>query len=109
MNVPNSIHGESLITQPAGGIWDEEKSSVLWCVAELGSGEKFQLQARFEMSRPDISMKDLNFPVVVRCQCLSAQLSDIEIEVSAISDSLQVDFIAKVARRYRLSHKERHA
>merc|ERR1712032_293795 len=52
MGVTTEICGETLITQPVGGVWNAAKRSVIWCVSELGDGEKFQLQAKFEMN-PD--------------------------------------------------------
>jgi hypothetical protein len=108
MGVPDEVIGESLMTQPAGGVWEEAKKSVIWCVSELGEGEKFQLQVRFEMAngmaknsaKPD-------FPVLVRSQCLFAQLSDIELEVSDIPDVYPADIAMKLARRFRLAHRER--
>jgi len=47
------------------------------------------------------------FPVLVRCQCLFAQLSDIEVEVRDIPDVFPADVGMKLARRFRLSHRER--
>jgi len=108
MGVPTEIRGETLTTQPAGGVWNESKRSVIWCVSELGSGEKFQLQARFEVDDtydPDDEMP--KFPVLVRCQCLFAQLSDVELEVRDIPDRYPTDVAMKLARRFRLSHRER--
>jgi hypothetical protein len=108
MGVPDEVIGGSLMTQPAGGVWEESKKSVIWCVSELGEGEKFQLQVRFEMvnGSADASVKP-DFPVLVRSQCLFAQLSDIELEVSEIPDSHPAEIAMKLARRYRLAHRER--
>ena len=50
MGVPPEVNGESLTTSPPGGVWNASKRSVIWCVSELGGGEKFQLQARFEIA-----------------------------------------------------------
>jgi hypothetical protein len=108
MGVANNVRGESLVTQPAGGVWNASKRSVIWCVSELGDGEKFQLQARFEMD-PDSNRDEQDvpkFPVLVRCQCMYAQLSDIEVEVRD-TDAFPADISMKVARRFRLSHQER--
>jgi len=38
MGVPDEVIGETLATQPAGGVWNESKRSVIWCVSELGDG-----------------------------------------------------------------------
>lgn len=110
MGVPDEVNGESLVTQPAGGVWNESKRSVIWCVSELGGGEKFQLQARFELvgelsSNPE-NEKPM-FPVLVRCQCLFAQLSGVELEVRDIPDVFPAEISMKLARRFRLVHRER--
>jgi Muniscin C-terminal mu homology domain len=112
MGVPDTVvHGESLVTQPAGGIYDASKSSVIWCVSELGCGEKFQLQARFEMKENSTtpSKNDLNFPVVVRCQCLHVQLSGVGFDVRHNPQLLPADILMKVASRFRLSHREKNS
>jgi hypothetical protein len=83
---------------------------VIWCVSELGDGEKFQLQARFELKDNlpyDPEVDKPKFPVLVRCQCLFAQLSGVEIDVRDIPDIFPADVAMKLARRFRLSHRER--
>ena len=107
MDVPDLVVGETLMTQPAGGVWDESKDCVLWCVSELGGGEKFQLQARFETVDETVVSDDLLFPVTVRCQCLFAQLSDLELELRDIPEVYPAEMTMKVARRFRLSHREK--
>lgn len=110
MGVPEEVVGESLVTHPEGGVWNESKRSVIWCVSELGSGEKFQLQGHFQMEDGFIPQSEEDkpkFPVLVRCQCLFAQLSDVELEVSDIADVYPADVTMKLARRFRLSHRER--
>ena len=107
MSAPDAVVGETLLTQPAGGVWDEEKRGVVWCVSELGGGEKFQLQARFETIKNRTSKEALQFPVTVRCQCLFAQLSEIELEVREMPDLYSAEVAMKVARRFRLSHREK--
>lgn len=109
MAVPPTVKGESLVTSPPGGVWDQEKRSVLWCVSELGEGEKFQLQAQFEMDdqvHAEEASKSM-FPVVVRSQCMYAQLSDVELEVGDVPELWPADVAIKLARRFRLSHRER--
>ena len=109
MGVPPVVKGESLTTSPPGGVWNASKRSVIWCVSELGGGEKFQLQARFEIE-PDaagVTTEKPKFPVLVRCQCMYAQLSDVEVEVKDIREVFPADVKMKLARRFRLSHRER--
>jgi len=108
MGVPDDVIGGSLVTQPSGGVWEASKKSVIWCVSELGEGEKFQLQARFEMvdATANSSTKP-EFPVLVRAQCLFSQLSGIELEVTDIADVHPADIAVKLARRFRLAHRER--
>jgi len=110
MGVPLEVRGESLTTSPAGGVWNAAKRSVIWCVAELGDGEKFQLQAQFELNEEKIAAGEKEkpkFPVLVRCQCMYAQLSDVELEVTDIPDVFPAEVAMKLARRFRLSHRER--
>ena len=120
MGVPvDAVYGESLVTQPAGGVYDTTKASVIWCVSELGCGEKFQLQARFDMMKQNnnnrdanVNADDLNFPVLVRCQCLHVQLSGVGFEVrnnNAASPLPTTDMIMKIASRFRLSHREKNS
>ncbi|KAL3936028.1 MAG: hypothetical protein SGARI_002735, partial [Bacillariaceae sp.] len=110
MGVPPAVVGETLTTSPPGGVWNASKRSVIWCVSELGGGEKFQLQARFEID-PDAPEEDDDekpkFPVLVRCQCMYAQLSDVEVDVKDIPQVVNADLKMKLARRFRLSHRER--
>eukprot|EP00934_Nitzschia_sp_Nitz4_P008705 Nitzschia sp. Nitz4//scaffold35_size145790//77385//79715//NITZ4_003030-RA/size145790-augustus-gene-0.135-mRNA-1//-1//CDS//3329549124//8695//frame0 len=108
MGVPSAVRGDSLTTSPAGGVWNESKRSVIWCVSELGGGEKFQLQARFEVDPGAASDgEDPKFPVLVRCQCMYAQLSDVQVEVNDMPDVAPADLKMKLTRRFRLSHRER--
>lgn len=46
------------------------------------------------------------FPVLVRCQCMYAQLSDVEVTVQNLVD-MPAEIAMKVARRFRLYHQER--
>lgn len=108
MGVPPGIIGESLVTQPPGGVWNESKRSVIWVVSELGNGEKFQLQARFEVNDTEEDIgDDPQFPVLLRCQCLHSQLTDVELEVRDVPEVFPADIQTKIARRYRLSHREK--
>lgn len=110
MGVPLEVRGESMLTHPPGGVWNASKRSVVWCVAELGDGEKFQLQAQFEIldeKRAEAEIEKPKFPVLVRCQCMYAQLSDVELEVRDIPDVFNAEIAMKLARRFRLSHRER--
>lgn len=117
MAVPSTVKGETLTTSPSGGVWNASKRSVLWCVAELGDGEKFQLQAQFEMDK-DARLEDgdtntkkgkslPSFPVLVRCQCMYAQLSAVKLDVGNLSDAFPANISMKLARRFRLSHREK--
>ena len=107
MGVANDIKGETLVTQPAGGVWNASKRSVIWCVSELGDGEKFQLQARFEIDSENAGEEVPKFPVLVRCQCMGSQLSDVSVAARDQADVFPAEVATKVARRYRLSHQER--
>lgn len=108
MPVSKCIKGESLATQPPGGVWNNEKRSVRWCVEKLGQGEKFQLQAQFQMTDIAGNLDEQPvFPILIRCQCLYSQLSQIELDAGEASTAFPVDLSVKLARRFRLSHKEK--
>eukprot|EP00584_Thalassiosira_punctigera_P010680 CAMPEP_0172538988 /NCGR_PEP_ID=MMETSP1067-20121228/10277_1 /TAXON_ID=265564 ORGANISM="Thalassiosira punctigera, Strain Tpunct2005C2" /NCGR_SAMPLE_ID=MMETSP1067 /ASSEMBLY_ACC=CAM_ASM_000444 /LENGTH=307 /DNA_ID=CAMNT_0013324599 /DNA_START=62 /DNA_END=986 /DNA_ORIENTATION=+ len=109
MSVPPGVRGDSLKCNPPGGVWNESKRVVLWCVSELGGGEKFQLQSVFEIEEEflDSLEGDLDFPVLARCQCSGAQLSDVALEVSNVgSDIFPAEVSKSVVRRFRVSHKD---
>lgn len=115
MSVPPGVHGNSLQCNPPGGVWNESKRVVLWCVSELGGGEKFQLQSIFEiegwllndLGGEEGMAEKLEFPVLSRCQCPGAQLSDVALEVSDIgSNDFPAEVSKTVVRRFRVSHKE---
>lgn len=106
MSVPDGVRGETLICNPPGGVWNETKRVVLWCVSELGGGEKFQLQSVFELADESLNNNELEFPVLARCQCTGGQLSDVALEVSDVSDVYPVEVSKSFARRFRVSHKE---
>lgn len=111
MSVPDGVRGDTLQCNPPGGVWNESKRVVLWCVSELGGGEKFQLQSIFEMDESLLNSKgediadQLEFPVLARCQCTDALLSDISFHVEH-SESFPAEVSQTIARRFRVSHKE---
>ena len=111
MSVPDGVRGETLQCNPPGGVWNETKRVVLWCVSELGGGEKFQLQSIFEIDDSLLNnekemAEELEFPVLARCQCTDALLTDVSFDVRDISDSFPAELSHTVARRFRVSHKE---
>jgi len=105
MAVPSTVLGETLFSQPPGGIWNEEKRSVIWCVNELGPGQKIQMQAQFDLIEELVDDKLLKFPVLIRCQSMFNQLSSVKIDVSSRGNPDDVNM--KITRRFRLSHKEK--
>jgi hypothetical protein len=119
MGVPKGIvKGQTLRCNPPGGTFNDQKSVVLWCVSELGGGEKFQLQAMFDLEDEYLDAENdadataelaskLEFPVLARCQCSGAQLSDISLDVADIADHYPAEINWNIVRRFRVSHKEK--
>ena len=108
MAIPQNVFGDTLTTHPVGGIYNTEKNSVIWRVSQLGPGEKFQLVAKFKLDKSiDRFGKVPSFPVVVRCQSLYAHLSGIVVECEDEPRGFPADVNTKVARRFRVSHRER--
>ena len=105
MSVPEGVRGDTVQCNPPGGVWNEAKRVVLWCVSELSGGEKFQLQSIFELQHSSTET-ELEFPVLARCQCSGAQLSDVVVEASDVSDEFPAEVTKNLVRRFRVSHKE---
>mmetsp|Transcript_45841 Transcript_45841/g.53635 ORF Transcript_45841/g.53635 Transcript_45841/m.53635 type:complete len:1446 (-) Transcript_45841:74-4411(-) len=119
MAVPRHVKGETVATSPVGGIWDGEERCVLWCVAELGNGEKFQLQAQFELVPSEIlnpqsdavtgtgkEGRPEDFPVLVRCNCEHSQLTTVGIRLED-APGVPTDISMSLKKRFKLSHKEK--
>ena len=106
--VPTNVIGETLVTQPVGGVYNPSRRSVIWCVSQLGAGEKFQLHANFRMEGK-VKGEKPSFPILVRCQSLYAHLSGIVVECEDEPKGFPADVNTKVARRFRVSHREREA
>ena len=123
MSVPDAVRGETLQCNPPGGVWDGPGRTVTWRVNGLGPGEKFQLQSVFEAAgvdpagdgdgaegdAADGATEDggMEFPVLARCQCQGAQLSDVGVDV-APSPPGPAEVGRDVVRRFRVSHRETH-
>jgi len=112
MSVPTGILGETLRCNPPGGVWNDEKKVVLWCVSELGGGEKFQLQALFDIDATVLGeegnlVEKIEFPVLARCQCSGFQLSAVAFEVTDMPDMYPAEVSKSLIRRFRVSHKEK--
>ena len=106
MTIPNNVAGESVSTQPEGGVWNPKKRSVMWCVKELGQGEKFILQAQFTLLQTfEESGIDPTFPIAIRCQSMSTQLSSIVMDCSD-AKGFPGEVTTKIARRFRVSQRE---
>lgn len=107
MSVPDKVIGDSVSTQPEGGVWSEEDRSVVWSVKELGVGEKFQLQAQFLFVKGfDENSEKLYFPVMVRCHSMATQLSDIHFQCSDVPKGFPADVSMSFANRFRISQRE---
>jgi hypothetical protein len=110
MTVPDNVIGESLTTQPVGGTYNATKRNVIWCVSQLGSGQKFQLHAQFKLEKTVEEFNEApSFPLLVRCQSLYTQLSGIIVECEDEPKGFPADVNTKVARRYRIAHEEQDA
>uniref|UniRef100_A0A7S2L704 MHD domain-containing protein n=1 Tax=Leptocylindrus danicus TaxID=163516 RepID=A0A7S2L704_9STRA len=111
MEVPPVVKGETLVTSPAGGVWNENQRHVLWCVSRLASGEKFQLQAQFDLISQEEEgtigeeREKPHFPVFARCNGTSEQLSNVEITIAEAKSS-SISLAMRAARRFRVSHRE---
>ncbi len=108
MMVPQNVMGDTLTTQPPGGVYNSSKRSVIWCVSQLGSGEKFQLHAQFKLEKSvHMHGESPSFPIMVKCQSLYTHLSGIVVQCQDEPKSFPADVDTKFANRFRVSHRER--
>jgi hypothetical protein len=86
-----------------------EQSKAKRYLVRFRAGERREVQARFELGDVpyDLEVTKPKFPVLIRSQCLFAQLSAVEIDVRDIPALFPAEIEMKLARRFRLAHRER--
>ena len=89
MAVPPDVIGETMKMSLRGGVWDPMRRIIIWSSPFLKSGETIEFQLQFEYTATTATDIDGNvpdqflprFPVLVRCDSMDDQLSDVEIQV----------------------------
>mmetsp|Transcript_578 Transcript_578/g.905 ORF Transcript_578/g.905 Transcript_578/m.905 type:complete len:627 (+) Transcript_578:20-1900(+) len=108
MVVPRNVLGETLTTQPAGGFYDASKRSVIWCVPQLGAGEKFHLHSRLKLEKSVSTYGESPiFPIMVKCQSLYTHLSGIVVECQDEPKGFPANVDTQVGKRFCVTHRER--
>jgi hypothetical protein len=121
VSVPPSMNGETATTNPPAARWNAPKRCLEWAREELPPGSKFQIQALFAVppststttgtgnAAPQQDQTPPEFPILVRCHCMYAQLSDIDVRLrsSDNGEDPPIDITMKIARRFRISHREK--
>lgn len=108
MEVPRNVLGETLTTQPVGGVYNASKRSVIWNVENLGPGQKFQLLAIFKLEETiEMYGESPSFPLIVRCISLHDHLSGIVVECEDEPNGFPADVNFKVGKRFRVAHTDR--
>ena len=89
MAVPQAVNGDTVRMSHQGGVWDPLKRLIVWSFENITAGTTMNLQSLFEFSKPvDEVLAEgqnaINFPVLVRCNTLKGQLSNIVVETTDI-------------------------
>jgi len=114
--VPPNIDGETLKMSTKGGMWDPMKRLIVWSAPVLASGETMEVQMQFEIVTSDADrITPPKFPILVRCDGMKDQLSDITIRIgggrhqlvdNGGSNSLDLDDSLVLSKAYRLFHRK---
>ena len=79
MAIPPDVSGETMKMSLRGGVWDPMKRIIIWSSPSMKSGETIDFQLQFEYTA--ISNLLPVFPILVRCDSVDDQLSDIKLQV----------------------------
>lgn len=79
--VPPNIDGETLKMSTRGGMWDPMKRLIVWSAPFLASGETTEVKMQFENLSSITSSDPPKFPILVRCDGVDDQLSDVTIRI----------------------------
>ena len=75
-------------------------------MGKIDAGETVQMQAQMELQNVADMKGSPDFSLLVQCECLSTQLSDIELSAQ-MGNNAQEDTVTSVcARRFRIFYKE---
>lgn len=107
MAVPPDIRGETVKLTHQGGVWDGLKRVVAWSAETLAPGELIEIQAQFDFV--DASQGDQKaerkFPILVRCEGVNNQFSDIELSTDS-SDAFHMPVNMSLTRSVLILHRK---
>ena len=92
--------------KPPVGRWVEGSNSIEWIIGKIDPGETLQLQAQMEFHNVTDDVKgNPEFSLLVQCECLSVQLSGIQV-FAQTNNELPVDVTNALAQRFRIFYKD---
>jgi hypothetical protein len=90
MAIPPDVDGETMKMSINGGTWDPMKRVIVWSWRQLPSGDTMEVQLQFHYLGGFVEDADKTpprFPILVRCDGIMDQLSDIAINVGGKDES----------------------
>jgi len=89
------------------GRWVENSNSFEWIIGKLDPGETLQLQAQTEfLNVTDDVKENPDLSLLVQCECLSVQLTDIQLMAQTSNNDVPIDITNAFAQRFRIFYKE---
>lgn len=91
---------------PPAGRWVEGSNSIEWFIIKIDPGQTLHLQAQMEFLNVTEDVKsNPEFSLLVQCECLSSQLSDITMLAQTNHESA-VSVTSALAQRFRIFYKD---
>ena len=104
--IPPDVNGESMKMSRKGGVWDPIKRVIIYKCDDMNSGETVHMQLQFEYLAAKESLDLPRFPVLVRCDGVNDQLSQVELSVGGTLDDVRKYYGLKVEKNYKLFHRK---
>lgn len=105
MAVPPDIHGETVMMSKDGGAWDGMKRIVAWSLEPLQPGHVIEVQCQFDTAAANAKKATPRFPVLVRCDAIDEQFSDVDV-CAHYADQKSSPVKINVSRSTRIMHRK---
>jgi len=81
MAVPPDVNGETVLMSKEGGVWDSMKRLIAWSLEPLEPGHVIEVQCQLDFMVPsqDKNRPTPRFPVLIRCDAIDEQFSNVDI------------------------------
>jgi hypothetical protein len=102
----DKIAGDSIEINTGVGEWDRLSRTIIWKLDRLPKGESFMVSARAKLTEDheSIDTSELDFPVMLRCQC-NDQISSAKFQAIEASGYPATVSSATVQTSFRIVHR----